>query len=142
MAVPGRARGRGGGCWGRARRSGPRAAPPQPTFSDRPFMAGSIPTKGEPVQGALDVAKGTRLRKSARASCAHGVGPMTAFDGYRLPEELVALREQVRRFVRDEIIPVEQRIAPDAAELPDQEYPRPLGKTKSGGAPVLVAPRE
>ena len=46
---------------------------------------------------------------------------MTAFDGYRLPEELVALREQVRRFVRDEIIPVEQRIDPDAAELPDED---------------------
>src|SRR3989442_3936175 len=88
-------------------------------------MAGSVPTKGEPVQGALDVTKGTRLREAARASCAYGVGPMTAFDGYRLPEELVALREQVRRFVRDEIIPVEQRIDPDPAELADEDH-RPL----------------
>src|SRR5256712_8850074 len=133
MAVPGRARGGRGVRGGRARRSGPRAAPPQPTFSDRPFMAGSIPTKGEPVQGALDVTKGARLREAARASCAHGVGPMTAFDGYRLPEELVALREQVRRFVRDEIIPVEQRIDPDAAELPDEGHPRLLAKTKAAG---------
>ena len=34
---------------------------------------------------------------------------MTSFPGYSLPEELALLREQVRRFVREEIIPVEQR---------------------------------
>src|SRR2546429_1797921 len=105
-------------------------------------MAGSIPTKGEPVQGALDVTKGARLREAARASCAHGVGPMTAFDGYRLPEELVALREQVRRFVRDEIIPVEQRIDPDAAELPDEDHRRLVAKTKAAGLWCLGAPEE
>ena len=30
----------------------------------------------------------------------------TMFPGYTLPEELKLLREQVRRFVRDEILPV------------------------------------
>ncbi len=65
---------------------------------------------------------------------------MTAFDGYRLPEELVALREQVRRFVRDEIIPVEQRIDPDAAELPDEDHRRLVAKTKAAGLWCLGAP--
>ncbi|PYM52208.1 MAG: butyryl-CoA dehydrogenase [Candidatus Rokuibacteriota bacterium] len=67
---------------------------------------------------------------------------MTAFDGYRLPEELVALREQLRRFVRDEIIPVEQRIDPDAAELPDEDHRRLVGKTKAAGLWCLGAPEE
>src|SRR5436309_11080351 len=105
-------------------------------------MAGSVPTKGEPVQGALDVTKGTRLREAARASCAYGVGPMTVFDGYRLPDELVALRAKVRRFVRDEIIPVEQRIDPDAAELPADDYRRLVAKTKAAGLWCLGAPEE
>ena len=49
---------------------------------------------------------------------------MTAFDGFRLSDELRALGAEVRRFVRDEIIPVEQRIDPDAAELPADDYRR------------------
>src|SRR5256886_8356303 len=67
---------------------------------------------------------------------------MTAFDGYRLREELVALREQVRRFVRDEIIPVEQRIDPDAAGLPDEDHRRLVAKTKAAGLWCLGAPEE
>ena len=35
---------------------------------------------------------------------------MPHFPGYRLPDELSALRDQIKRVVRDEIIPVEQRI--------------------------------
>ena len=31
---------------------------------------------------------------------------MTSFPGYTLPDELVALRDQVRRFVREEIVPL------------------------------------
>src|SRR5204862_184536 len=34
--------------------------------------------------------------EAARASCAHGATAMTVFDGYRLPDELVALRAEVR----------------------------------------------
>src|SRR3989449_6598067 len=67
---------------------------------------------------------------------------MTAFDGYRLPEELVALRAQVRRFVRDEIIPVEQRIDPDAAQETDEELSRLVAKTKAAGLWCLGAPAE
>jgi hypothetical protein len=31
---------------------------------------------------------------------------VSSFPGYRLPPELALLRDQVRRFVREEIIPV------------------------------------
>src|SRR5262245_64418421 len=58
---------------------------------------------------------------------------MTSFAGYRLPDELVALREQVRRFVRDEILPIEQRIDPDAPEIPDDDFKRLSEKTKAAG---------
>jgi hypothetical protein len=37
-------------------------------------------------------------------------------EGYQLSEELVMLREQVRRIIQEEIIPVEQTIDPDADE--------------------------
>jgi acyl-CoA dehydrogenase len=66
----------------------------------------------------------------------------TTFGGFRLPDELLALREQIHRFVRDEIIPVEQRIDPDAAELPDDDYRRLSAKTKAAGLWCLAAPQE
>ncbi|OLB05408.1 MAG: hypothetical protein AUH14_08800 [Candidatus Rokubacteria bacterium 13_2_20CM_69_15_1] len=67
---------------------------------------------------------------------------MTTFDGFRLPDELLALSAEVRRFVRDEIIPVEQRIDPDAAELPADDYRRLVAKTKAAGLWCLGAPEE
>ncbi|HEV8615075.1 MAG TPA: acyl-CoA dehydrogenase family protein [Methylomirabilota bacterium] len=67
---------------------------------------------------------------------------MTSFPGYRLPDELRALRDQVRRFVRDEIIPVEQRIDPDAEDLPDADHARLSAKTKVAGLWALGAPEK
>src|SRR5205809_6754109 len=67
---------------------------------------------------------------------------MSVFDDYRLPDELVALRAEVRRFVRYEIIPVEQRIDPDAAELPEADHRRLAAKTKAAGLSCLRAPEE
>src|SRR5499427_8832949 len=64
------------------------------------------------------------------------------FPGFRLPDELLALREQIRRVVRDEIIPVEQRIAPDAPELPDDDRRRIAAKTKAAGLWALGAPEQ
>ena len=49
---------------------------------------------------------------------------MTAFPGFTLPEELRVLREQVCRFVREEIIPLEQRLDPDAPEIPAEDFKR------------------
>src|SRR5262245_63307370 len=67
---------------------------------------------------------------------------MPSFPGYRLPEELNLLREQVRRFVRDEIIPVEQRIDPDAPDIPEEDFKRLSQKTKAAGLWALGAPEE
>ena len=67
---------------------------------------------------------------------------MTSFSGFTLPDELVALREQVRRVIRDEIIPVEQRIDPDAPEIPEDDYRRLAAKTKAAGLWCLGAPEE
>ena len=58
---------------------------------------------------------------------------MSSFSGYRLPDELIQLREHVRRFIRDEIIPIEQRIDPDAPEIPDEDFKRLSEKTKAAG---------
>ncbi|HYE89503.1 MAG TPA: acyl-CoA dehydrogenase family protein [Terriglobales bacterium] len=64
----------------------------------------------------------------------------TTFPGYTLPDELKALREQVRRFVRDEIIPLEQTLDPDAPELPEADFKRLSAKTKAAGLWALGAP--
>ena len=45
----------------------------------------------------------------------------------------MAIREQVRRIVRDDIIPLEQRIDPDAPEIPEADFRRLSEKTKAAG---------
>ena len=67
---------------------------------------------------------------------------MTLFPGFTLPDELRLLREQVRRFIRDEIIPLEQRIDPDAPGLPEEDWERLAAKTKAAGLWALGAPEE
>jgi len=67
---------------------------------------------------------------------------MISFPGYSLPEELALLREQVRRFVREEIVPVEQRSDPDAAEIHDADYRRLAAKARAAGLWCLGAPEE
>src|SRR5881409_207870 len=67
---------------------------------------------------------------------------MTTFPGFTLPDELRLLREQVRRFIRDEIIPLEQRIDPDAPGLPEEDWERLAAKTKAAGLWALGAPEE
>ena len=66
----------------------------------------------------------------------------TVFPGYTLPDELKILREQVRRFVREEIIPLEQTLDPDAPELPAEHFKRLSAKTKAAGLWALGAPAE
>ena len=65
---------------------------------------------------------------------------MAVFPGFTLPEELRALRTQVRRFIQDEIIPLEQRLDPDAPELPAEDWKRLAAKTKAAGLWALGAP--
>src|SRR5215467_10339136 len=67
---------------------------------------------------------------------------MTAFPGFTLPDELRLLRDQVRRFIREEIIPLEQRLDPDAPGIPDEDFERLSSKTKAAGLWALGAPEE
>ena len=67
---------------------------------------------------------------------------MTTFPGYALPPELIALREQIRRIVRDELLPIEPRIDPDAPEIPEEDYRRLAAKTKAAGLWCLGAPEQ
>jgi acyl-CoA dehydrogenase len=67
---------------------------------------------------------------------------MTSFSGFTLPEELRILRDQVRRFIREEIIPLEQRLDPDAPGIPDEDFERLAAKTRAAGLWALGAPEE
>ncbi len=62
--------------------------------------------------------------------------------GFRMPEELSALRDQVGRIIRDEIIPIEQKIDPDAAEIPEDDYRRLAKKTQAAGMWCMSAPQK
>jgi acyl-CoA dehydrogenase len=64
------------------------------------------------------------------------------FPGFTLPDELRLLRDQVRRFIREEIIPLEQRLDPDAPGIPDEDFDRLAAKTKAAGLWALGAPEE
>ncbi len=67
---------------------------------------------------------------------------MPSFPGFTLPDELRILREQIRRFIREEIVPLEQRIDPDAPGIPDEDFERLSAKTKAAGLWALGAPEE
>jgi len=68
--------------------------------------------------------------------------PMTLFPGFTLPDELRVLREQIRRFIQEEIIPLEQRLDPDAPDIPDEDFARLSAKTKAAGLWALGAKEE
>ncbi|HEV8309562.1 MAG TPA: acyl-CoA dehydrogenase family protein [Methylomirabilota bacterium] len=65
---------------------------------------------------------------------------MPLFSGFTVPEELRLLRDQVRRFVQEEILPLEQRIDPDAPDIPREDFQRLSAKTKAAGLWALGAP--
>jgi acyl-CoA dehydrogenase len=67
---------------------------------------------------------------------------MTSFPGFALPDELRLLRDQVRRFVREEIVPLEQTLDPDAPDIPREAFLRLSAKTKAAGLWALGAPAE
>ena len=66
----------------------------------------------------------------------------TTFPGFTLPDELRVLRDQIRRFIREEILPLEQRLDPDAPEIPAEDYARLAAKTKAAGLWALGAPEK
>lgn len=57
-------------------------------------------------------------------------------------EEQKAIVAQVRRFVREEIVPLEDKLDPDASELPEDERARLVAKVKSMGLYGLDIPAE
>ncbi|MFU8817630.1 MAG: acyl-CoA dehydrogenase family protein [Pseudomonadales bacterium] len=59
-----------------------------------------------------------------------------------LTEEQQLLVATVRRFVRDEIVPLEQNLDPDADELEPQDHQRLVGKTRDMGLYGLDIPPE
>src|SRR5260370_36921623 len=52
------------------------------------------------------------------------------------------LIDQVRRFVREEIIPLEAKLDPDAADLEPEDYKRLTEKTKATGPFGSDIPKE
>jgi len=62
--------------------------------------------------------------------------------GYQIPEELAALRDQVRRIIRDEIIPIEAKCDPDAPEIPEDDYWRIAKKVQAAGMWCMGAPKD
>ncbi len=53
--------------------------------------------------------------------------------GYQLPAELIALRENVRRIIKEEVIPAEARVDADAAEIQEHDYWRIARKDPGRG---------
>jgi len=62
--------------------------------------------------------------------------------GFTISPEIVAIRDQVGRIIRDEIIPIEKSIDPDAAEIPQADYERLTNRTRAAGLWCMGAPRE
>ena len=61
---------------------------------------------------------------------------------YGLSDELKMFQSTIRRFVKDEIIPVEMGLDPDAIEFPGDQVARLQEKTKAMGMFCPGAPEE
>ena len=59
-----------------------------------------------------------------------------------LSEEQKMIVEMVRQFVREEIVPLEEHLDPDADELPPEDYDRLVAQTKAMGLYGLDTPPE
>jgi acyl-CoA dehydrogenase len=64
------------------------------------------------------------------------------FDGFDLPDELVALRELVKRFVATEIVPAEAALRPEDRRIPDGTLTTLRAKAREVGLWCLDAPAE
>ena len=62
--------------------------------------------------------------------------------GYVLPEELRLLRDQVGQIIREEIMPIEQRLDPDAPDIPQEDYWRIARKVQAAGLWCMDSPAE
>lgn len=64
------------------------------------------------------------------------------FQGFDLPEDLRILSDEVRRFVTEEIRPVEARLDAEARDLPPEELHRLQGRARAAGFWCFDAPAE
>src|ERR1700721_315851 len=70
-----------------------------------------------------------------------GIVLMDADNGFVLSPELRALRDQVGKIIREEIIPIEARCDPDAPEIPEADTWRIARKAQAAGMWCMGAPR-
>ncbi len=76
--------------------------------------------------------------------------PLTAATGedagvagaWQLPEELALLRDTIRRFMREEVRPVEERQPHDAFKLPEVDLTRLQGRAREMGMWCFASPAE
>jgi acyl-CoA dehydrogenase len=60
--------------------------------------------------------------------------------GYELPPELDELRQAVRTFMREEILPLERSMDPEATDIDQASWQRLVAKTRAAGLWALWAP--
>src|SRR5690349_12127782 len=89
-----------------------------------------------------NVARRAKKKPGPARTFRRGDPVMETEGGFQLSGELSALREQVRRIIRDEIIPIEQKIDPDAPEIPEEDYWRLAKKTQAAGMWCMGAPKK
>src|SRR3954467_2043277 len=80
----------------------------------------------------------TSIRRSGSAGSVHREGNMD----FQLNDEQQMIVESVRRFVRDEIVPLESDLDPDADELESHDQERLVEKGKGVGVYGLDIPAE
>ena len=66
---------------------------------------------------------------------------MSSFN-FQLPKELEDFRLKVREFVRQEILPREKNLEPDAVRLPAEELKKLQAKAKEAGLWIMGAPKK
>ncbi|MBI4641244.1 MAG: acyl-CoA dehydrogenase family protein, partial [Candidatus Tectomicrobia bacterium] len=61
---------------------------------------------------------------------------------FRLPDEIRLLQLTIRRLLREEFIPLVEKLDPDAIDIPDEEKERLQKKVKALGLWGLTVPKE
>ena len=62
--------------------------------------------------------------------------------GFALPEELILLRDQIRRFMREEVRPIEDQLPHDATGCSAADRARLRGQAEAMGLTRLTVPEE